>query len=209
VTKINAAAVGSLIGGGAPGAADRLANRTRRIFVSGAEFYPSTAVTNHDAGAAITTTPRASAWLMRDATTDSGTATFMVPMDYIAGQAIPPITVYTGSSATGKFGFEIAFGRFSEVTNTANNAWNKRYEFYSGAGNTTGDSQEESFNITTAASLQTMTMPATDVYLNSPTLWQPGDIIVITITRKSSNTPDTNSGNLYLYGVSFDYTGDM
>ena len=72
-----------------------------------------------------------------------------------------------------------------------------------------GDSVEESFNITTAASLQTMTVPAGDVYANSPTAWQAGDVILITITRKSSGTPDPNGGNMYIYGVSFDYTSDM
>jgi hypothetical protein len=163
VTKINAATGTSLIGNTDPaiGASDRLTNRTRRVMVGGAAFFPSTAVTNVDSGAAITVTPRANAWFLRDGQTDSLTANFVVPMDYVAGQSIPKLTVYTGSSATGKFGFEIAFGRFSEITNTANNAWNTRFEFYSGAGNTTGDSVEESATIGTAASLQTMTVPST------------------------------------------------
>ena len=141
--------------------------------------------------------------------TDSATAEFVVPMDYVAGQAIPKLTIYTGSSSTGKFGFEIAFGRYSEITNAANSFWNTRFEFYSGAGNTVGDSIEESYNITTAASLQTMIVPSGDVYANSPSLWQAGDVIIITITRKSSGVPDPNAGNMYIYGVSFDYTSDM
>jgi len=132
-----------------------------------------------------------------------------VPMDYVSTQAIPPITVYTGASATGKFGFDIAFGRFQDITNVANNSWNTRFSFFSGAGNTVGDSQEESPNIASANSLQTHVMPSTDVYANSPPSWSPGDIIVITITRRTSAVQDPNAGMLFIYGVSFDYQSDM
>jgi hypothetical protein len=197
-----------LIGSGASGAAARLADRTRRIFVSAGEFFPSSgAITNYDASSPLTITPRLGAWFLRDTTTDAATATFTVPMDYVSGQAIPKITVYTGASATGQFGFDIAFGRFTDITNAANNGWNTRYSFYSGAGNTTGDSQEESTAIASANTLQSHTMPSTDVYANSPTLWAAGDIIVITITRRT--TGDPNAGNLFILGVSFDYTSDM
>jgi hypothetical protein len=42
-------------------------------------------------------------------------------------------------------------------------------------------------------------------FTGSPT-WNPGDVIVLTISR---DTTDSNQGNLYIVGVSFDYNADM
>jgi len=165
--------------------------------VPGAEFFVSTAgITNFDANAPITVSPRAGAYFLRDSLTDSATATFVVPMDYASGQAIPKITVYTGASASGKFGFDIAFGRFGDIANVANNNWNTRFSFYSGAGNAAGDSKEESTAIAAGNA-------------NSPPAWSAGDIIVISITRRSNNADDVNAGMMFIFGVSFDYDADM
>ena len=119
-----------------------------------------------------------------------------MPIDYASGQSIPKITVYTGASASGKFGFDIAFGRFGDITNAASNNWNTRFSFYSGAGTTAGDSQEESATIAAGNTLQTHAMPGTDVYANSPPAWSAGDVIVITITRRSSGVDDPNGGKI-------------
>ena len=43
-------------------------------------------------------------------------------------------------------------------------------------------------------------------YVGGPPTWNPGDVMLHNIIHDGS---DTNGGNVYIYGVSFDFDADM
>ena len=47
-----------------------------------------------------------------------------------------------------------------------------------------------------------------DNFANTPGSWNPGDVIVFSISR-TNNIDDPNTGNFYLYGITFNYLADM
>ena len=223
MTKINDGGTSGTIG------ADRLTNRTRKIYVPGATFVSSidsgtsTNMNGSLNAGSSAIARRADAWRLLENPTGSNTApdymtaTFMVPADYVAGQEIPKLSISWGTddsdatAANRRCALDISFCKSGEVTNAdGTNGLKIRYTIRANAA--AGNNSEMLSDTPAQGSITTQSMESGDSYLNSPTTWAAGDIIVITISRRDlqgNTTDDPNDGSVFIFGVSFDYSSDM
>lgn len=223
MTKINDGGTSGTIG------ANRITDRTRKIYVPGATFVSSIdSGTSTNMNGALNAgssaiARRADAWRLQDNPTgtntapDYMTATFVVPADYVAGQAIPKLTLLWGTDDTDavannrRCALDISFCKSGEVTNAdGTNGLKIQYTIRHNAA--AGNNSEMLSDTPATGVITNQVMEAGDSYLNSPTAWVAGDVIVITISRRDlqgDSTDDPNGTNVFIFGVSFDYTSDM
>jgi hypothetical protein len=152
---------------------------------------------------------RAGAITLGNNDTNVATATFVVPSDYVAGQSIPKMTIYWGTDDGGanrRVDMDISFTLATNITSPTSNV-TFRYNIRDNSGASTNAA--DSLNPAQGAIVGQTIPEGSENYDNSPALWQPGDIIVISIGRNGPSGSDPNSGNVYLYGVSFDYNADQ
>lgn len=202
VAKINDVATTGTIG------ASRLADRTRRVVISGGDFV----VVGGSAGTSdFNVNPmrqRAAAFILGNDSVNVATTTFVIPSDYLVGQATPKLTVYWATdegNASRQVDVDISFLpilAMNASTTTAQFRYNFRQN--SGADATAMDSLNPGQSAVVA-----QTMPeGAETFAGSPT-FSPGDVILLSIGRNGASAFDPNSGNMYVYGIAFDYTADM
>jgi hypothetical protein len=170
--------------------AAKIANRTRQIFISPGEMF--TGNSNTFVGRINTTSGSGAVsalgvGLNNNASPENPYAsmTFIVPADYIAGAA-PNVQILYG---------------------TDNNSGNVTLEvFYSKSTDLTGSGSQVTFRGNVSAPQTGNQIQTTTVSVGSPPTWNPGDVIILNVQRL---TNDPNSGNVYIYGVKFDYTADQ
>lgn len=211
MTKVNASA------GGMDGAKlssgsvtnTQIVNRTRRFMIGSGAFLPQgtgAGVGNANFGAS-SERYRAAGISLGNNANNVATATFVVPSDYVAG-APPKFTVWWATDEGGasrQVDVDVSFMTLSSLTaSTTNVAFQYNFRNSSGSATTASDS----LNPTQSAIAQQVIPEGTETWSGSPT-WNPGDVIILSIGRNGSSASDPNSGNMYLYGVSFDYTADM
>lgn len=139
---------------------------------------------------------------------NAATATFVVPADYVAGQSIPKLNIYwAGDDASDRrVDCDVSFAKITDMTSPSTSV-PFRYNFRSSSGASTN--AMESNNPAQGAITTQMLPEGAEVYDGSPASWVAGDIIIITIGRNGGSGSDPSGGNMYIYGISFDYDSDM
>jgi hypothetical protein len=164
-----------------------IANRTRSVMISAGSIATPAGfgAVNFSGGSG-----RVVGAKLDDGSNNVGTATFVVPRDFISG-SVPSITIYWGTD---------------EGTGGRSGTMNLRFDTFSGSLITSTTSQlTQRATITGSPSQGAIITSVVSSFSGSPT-WNPGDIILLTFAR---DTSDTNQGNLYIVGASFDYTADQ
>jgi len=177
----------AMIGDGQVTAA-KIADRTRSIYIAGQAFVGNADTGTGRVNFGSATEGGAFTRTMTDGGVPTLTTTLIVPQDYIAGN-VPTVTIYWGTDeGTGGRTATINV-RFDNVT------------AISGSGSAV--SSRGSF--TSGAAQGAITSNTISSYTGSPT-WSPGDVVVLNLNR---TVADTNQGNVYIYGVRFDYAADQ
>jgi hypothetical protein len=78
--------------------------------------------------------------------------------------------------------------------------------FYAKSTDLTGSGSPVTFRGNVSAPQTNNQIQTASVTVGSPPTWNPGDVIILNVQRLTS---DPNSGNVYIYGVRFDYTADQ
>lgn len=186
-----------------------LANRTRRYMLGAGDFVGTgTGVGSGSANFSVTNERnRGAALTLGNNVNNVVTATFVVPTDFVAG-SVPKMTLWWATDEGGtsrQVDADISFMPLSSMS-TSTSAVTFRYNIRNSSGSDA--TAMDSLNPNQSQVVQ-QTMPeGAESWSGSPT-WSPGDIIVLSIGRNGTSGSDPNSGNMYIYGVSFDYTSDM
>jgi len=168
--------------------AAKIANRTRSIYLAGQAMVGNADTGTGRVNFGASTDAGAYTRTMTDGGSPTLTTTLVVPQDFVSG-AVPSVTIYWGTDeGTGGRSATINV-RFDNVT------------AISGSGS--GVSSRGSF--TSGATQGAITSNTVSSFTGSPT-WSPGDVVVLNLSRTTS---DSNQGNVYIYGVKFDYTADQ
>lgn len=187
-----------------------LANRVRRLVVSGGAF----AVANNNGGQInFNVNPfryRAQGVVLPNDSNNVATATFVVPSDYVAGQAAPKITVYWGTdegNGSRQVDVDVSMSRVTDIGNPGTGL-GFLYNFRQNSG---GDATAMDSINPAQGQIVAQTMPeGSEGYgSNLPANFTPNDVILVSIGRNGSSGFDPCSGNMYLYGISMDYLADM
>jgi hypothetical protein len=165
----------------------QIANRTRSVVIPGGAFAAASGygAVNFSGGRGRVIGAR-----LDDGSNNVTSTMITVPRDFIAG-SVPTLTVYWGTDegVGGRVGsLDVRFDAFSGSPITSTTSSITQRATFSGSP--------------TQGAIITSTV---STFTGSPT-WNPGDVIVLTISR---DTADSNQGNLYIVGVSFDYNADM
>jgi hypothetical protein len=151
---------------------------------------------------------RSAAFILGNDATNVATASFVIPSDYLAGQSTPKLTVYWATdegNASRQVDVDVSFAPILSL-NASTTTAQFRYNFRQNSGNdaTAMDSLNPGQSAVVA-----QTMPeGAETFAGSPT-FSPGDILLLSIGRNGASAFDPSSGNMYVYGVSFDYTADQ
>lgn len=189
--------------------AANISNRTRRVMISNGDFVAAgTGVSNNPVNFGVNSRRQAIATTLSNdgANNNRMTATFVVPMDYVAGQSVPRLTLYWGTdegNANRKVNIDFSFSQATSI-NASGVDVPFRYNFRQSSS---GSDSMESPNPAQGAIVATTIPEVGDAYQSAPT-WAPGDVIVLTIARNNDGN-DPNNGTVYILGVSFDYDSDM
>lgn len=175
---------------------ERIANRTRRVYVPGAAFSGGNA-----ADFATSGPPNRRLNARGLAPGQSITTSFVVPFDYagsgVAGLNAPRLTVYwmTGSADV-KVECDIAF----ETVGSLAQGNSVRYSLRPEAG---GMLYADEAMRPAPGEVAAQVLPQRGrAWVGNPT-WRPGDVIVLTISRQGGGEA------MGIIGVSFDYEADM
>ncbi len=189
----------------------KITNLTRRVMVPASSFIGYNAFAangtnnnqlvgqaNFNAGSVR---QRAAAPVLGNNSDNVLTGQFVVPMDYVAGQAMPQLTIYWGTDEGGdrRVNVDVHFDVITNITGATSNV-PFRYNFRSGASNNVA--MESISPAQGAIGAQVIPEPG-DIFSGSPT-WNPGDVIIFSIGRNNDSS-DPNNGNFYFYGLMFDY----
>jgi hypothetical protein len=197
-------------------------NRTRRIVLSAGTFASYSGIANVANNASATNSTigasnfsvatfrnRALAATLGNDVGNVATTTFVVPNDYLTGQSIPKLTIYWATdegAAARQVDVDVSFVKVGDITSPTS-AVTFRYNFRNSSGASTNamDSANPA-----QGQIVAQTLPENaETYDNTPAAWAPGDIIILSIGRNGTSGSDPNGGNMYIYGVAFDYTSDM
>jgi hypothetical protein len=185
-----------------------LANRTRRVVIGPGEFVVEGGGFGSAQFAVTPIRQRPIAARLGNDAVNAATAVFVVPSDYVSGQPVPKLNIHwaTDEAASDRrVDVDVSFTQLSNLTTTTSSS-SFRYNFRSGSGGATDAMDSLNPN---QGEVVVQTIPeGTESYSGSPT-WAAGDVIVLTIGRNGTSGSDPNSGNFYIYAVSFDYTADM
>lgn len=187
----------------------QIANRTRRVVISGGSFTGSGTGTGVANFSVATTRSQGAAPTLGNNATNVVTTVFTVPSDFLAGQTIPKITVYWATDEGGasrQVDCDVGFTHIANITSPSS-AVAFRYNFRNASGASTN--AMDSLNPAQGAIVAQTLPEGTETYDNTPTAWAPGDIIILSIGRNGASGSDPNSGNIYIYGIALDYTADM
>jgi hypothetical protein len=170
--------------------AAKIANRTRQIFVSPGEMF--TGNSNTFVGRINTTSGSGAVsalgiGLNNNSSPENPYAsmTFIVPADFVAGNAPNVQILYGTDSNSGNVTLEVFYAKSTDLT---------------------GSGSPVTFRGNVSAPQTNNQIQTASVTVGSPPTWNPGDVIILNVQRLTS---DPNSGNVYIYGVRFDYTADQ
>lgn len=223
VTKINDGGTAGTIG------SNRITNRTRRFFMTGAAMntVPNTSTfdVNYTAPSNNPTTTTKNRRMRVFSFAGAGNDGYMsgaivVPQDYVGptsadlaacpGINVPRITIFWCTDETAaanvKPNIDVMFQPINSIT--ISNDMALRYTFR--ANHTPGPNAMESLApgvLATSNPVVAQQIPEPgDVYGNSPTAWSAGDVIEFSMFRDA--TGDPNSNRIGVVGVQFDYESD-
>ena len=168
--------------------AAKIANRTRSIYIAGQAFVGNADTGTGRVNFGASTEGGAYTRTMTDGGAPTLTTTLIVPADYIAG-AVPTVTILWGTD-------EGVGGRTATINVHFDNV-----TAISGSGSSV--SSRGSF--TAGAAQGAIASNTISSFTGSPT-WSPGDVVVLNLNRTIG---DSNQGNVYIYGVRFDYAADQ
>jgi len=190
--------------------AGKIANRTRRIVLSSGSFAGAGSASSSAAQFSVTNTRnRGAAVILPGDALNVATATFVVPSDYVSGQSIPKLTIYWATDEGGgsrQVDVDVGFCRILDLTGPTTPV-TFRYNFRNNSGASSNAS--DSLNPNQSQVVAQVIPEGSESYDNTPPLWAPGDVIVISIGRNGVSGSDPSGGNMYIYGVQFDYTADQ
>jgi hypothetical protein len=187
----------------------KIADRTRRFLLSNGAFVGAGSGSGVANFGATPARNQAAALALGNNSSNVVTATFVVPQDYVAGQALPKLTIFWATDdggASRQVDVDVSFTNLTSISSSSTGV-TFRYNFRQNSGASTN--AMDSLN-PGQGEVVSQTLPeGAENYDNSPALWAPGDVIVLSIGRNGSSGSDPNSGNMYIYAVTFSYTADM
>lgn len=223
VGKLNDAATTGVIGptGSTTGAADRLRNRTRRIWIPGDAFTANSTQSLFSMLGAGTPTGVGGYRVVSFAGSgdNSGllSSSFMVPMDY-AGSSIPGaspcrMVIYWVPEATGATDITVAFDTVAYdpqtglSTNFTGNAVSNTLRYHILPTSQVQANQATSVN-PGAAQVAVQSIPRSgDTWAGSP-VWNPGDVVLLSLWR-TGGAADPTTLRVGIIGVMIEYEADM
>jgi hypothetical protein len=111
--------------------------------------------------------------------------TFIVPPDFVAGAAPNVQILYATDTNSGNVSIDVFYAKSTDLVAASTSIPFRGF--------------------VSAAQTSNQILTAT-VSVGSPPTWNPGDLIILNVQR---NVSDPNTGNLYIYGIRFDYNADQ
>ena len=195
----------------------RLANTYRRMYLPAASFAqtnPGPAVAGNPDGSVARVNKVWGVALTPSANNDAVSAVFMVPADFISalpGGNFPRLRIVWGTDsvqagADRKTHLKFSFDKMSSIT-SATSPVTLRYTMRANA--VAGSNNEMESPIPPSGGIvETLIYESGDFWAGTPGVLQADEYFVITITRVHDGD-DPNTGNIILYGVSYEYYGDI
>jgi len=195
----------------------RIANTFRRMYIPGASFAqtnPAPAVAGNPDGSVARVNKVWGVALTPSVNNDAVSAVFMVPVDFVSALPagnFPKLRIVWGTDSTQtgadrKTHLKVSFDKASSITGAASPV-TLRYTLRANA--VAGSNNEMECPIPPAGGIiETPIYESGDFWAGTPGVLNAGDYLVITITRVR-DADDPNTGNIILYGVAYDYFGDI
>ncbi len=188
----------------------KIANRTRKIVLAPGSFVGNGTASSGSAQFSVAQRrSRAAAVLLPNDADNVVTCTFVVPSDFESGQSIPKLTILWATdegNANKRVDVDVSFGKVGDFTGPSS-AVAFRYNFRDNSGASANAMDCVNPN---QSQIVSQTLPeGSEAYDNSPAAWAPGDLIVLSIGRNGPSANDPSGGNMYIYGVSFEYDADQ
>jgi hypothetical protein len=202
-----------------------IANRTRNMSFTGAQFLTSSNTSGFDLGNGTGAANRASRVFSFAGANGAGgmTLSFVVPQDYVGptaadttacpGLVTPRLRIKWATDSTQangarKINMDVLFSQDDQLV--ANSLANRfRYNIRSAAS---GSDAAESLDPTNTQIADQLVPEAGDNWSTGEgalNAWVPGQVIVLTLYRNATSTEDPNSARAGILNVSFEYEADQ